>query len=165
MGPLERQSETAKGIFKKKEELKTYDINMFLLEEERTYQGCCRKYKSLRCIIRMDEANVRYEKMKEEYNLIEGQVEEIDLAIETARTQMNETGLLKQQLEGQINVLKEQINTARMNDEHYGHRAGVIHTEIESKDGKEKKNWKKKSRMFWKSWKRHVGLMHRPGRS
>ena len=27
------------------------------------------------------------------------------------------------------------------------------------------KNWKKKSRMFWKSWKRHVGLMHRPGRS
>ena len=35
MGPLERQSETAREYLKKKEELKTYDINMFLLEEER----------------------------------------------------------------------------------------------------------------------------------
>ena len=96
---------------KKKEELKTYDINMFLLEEERLRErirDVAGKYEL--AAAEMDEANVRYEKMKEEYNLIEGQVEEIDLAIETARTQMNETGLLKQQLEGQINVLKEQIN-------------------------------------------------------
>ncbi len=90
----------------------------------------------------MDEANVRYEKMKEEYNLIEGQVEEIDLAIETARTQMNETGLLKQQLEGQINVLKEQINTARMNDEHYGHRESIV--QKLSPGRQRKKNWKKR---------------------
>ena len=139
---------------------------MFLLEEERLRErirDVAGKYEL--AAAEMDEANVRYEKMKEEYNLIEGQVEEIDLAIETARTQMNETGLLKQQLEGQINVLKEQINTARMNDEHYGHRAGVIHTEIESRTAKKKRTGKRKSRMFWKSWKRHVGLMHRPGRS
>ena len=31
VGPLERQSETAKEYLRKKEELKTYDINMFLL--------------------------------------------------------------------------------------------------------------------------------------
>ena len=35
IGPLERQSETARIYLKMKEELKTYDINMFLLEEER----------------------------------------------------------------------------------------------------------------------------------
>ena len=35
LGPLEKQSETAKEYLKKKEELKTFDINMFLLEEER----------------------------------------------------------------------------------------------------------------------------------
>ena len=35
LGPLEKQSETAREYLKKKEELKTFDINMFLLEEER----------------------------------------------------------------------------------------------------------------------------------
>ena len=148
LGPLERQSETAREYLKKKEELKTYDINMFLLEEERLRErirDVAGKYEL--AAAEMDEANVRYEKMKEEYNLIEGQVEEIDLAIETARTQMNETGLLKQQLEGQINVLKEQINTARMNDEHYGHRAGVIHTEIESRTAKKKELEKELSKV------------------
>ena len=78
----------------------------------------------------MEESNERYDKMKAEYESIEEEVEGIDLAIETARNQMNETNLLKQQLEGQINVLKEQINTARMNDEHYGNRANTIHVEI-----------------------------------
>ena len=32
---MERQSEKAREYLKKKEELKTYDINMFLLEVER----------------------------------------------------------------------------------------------------------------------------------
>ena len=32
VGPLERQSEKAREYLKRKEELKTYDINMFLLE-------------------------------------------------------------------------------------------------------------------------------------
>ena len=35
LGPLEKQSETAKEYLKKKEELKTLDVNMFLLEMER----------------------------------------------------------------------------------------------------------------------------------
>ena len=35
VGPLERQSEKAREYLKKKEELKTYDINMFLLEADR----------------------------------------------------------------------------------------------------------------------------------
>ena len=35
IGPLEKQSEVAKTYLRKKEELKTYDINMFLLETAR----------------------------------------------------------------------------------------------------------------------------------
>ena len=35
IGPLEKQSETAKIYLKKKEELKTLDVNMFLLENQR----------------------------------------------------------------------------------------------------------------------------------
>lgn len=35
IGPLEKQSETAKIYLKKREELKTLDVNMFLLENNR----------------------------------------------------------------------------------------------------------------------------------
>lgn len=35
LAPMERQAETAKIYLKKKEELKTYDVNMFLMEMER----------------------------------------------------------------------------------------------------------------------------------
>ena len=134
LGPLEKQSETAKAYLKKKEELKTYDINMFLLEEERLRERIKEleeKYET--ASTEMEEANERYDKMKAEYEAIEEEVEEIDLAIETAKNQLNETNLLRQQLEGQINVLKEQINTARMNDEHYDNRANTIRIEIETR--------------------------------
>lgn len=134
LGPLEKQSDTAKEYLRKKEELKTYDINMFLLEEERLREKIREleeKYSNTSA--EMEESRSRYDEMKAEYEAIEEELEEIDLAVETARNQLNETNLLKQQLEGQINVLKEQINTARINDEHYGNRANVIHTEIDTR--------------------------------
>ena len=40
---------------------------------------------------------------------------------------------MKQQLEGQINVLKEQINTARINEEHYANRRRTIQQEWDAK--------------------------------
>ena len=134
LGPLEKQSETAREYLKKKEELKTYDINMFLLEEERIRERIKEveeKYDI--AAAEMEASNVRYGEMKAEYEAIEEEVETIDLAIETAKNQLNETNLLKQQLEGQINVLKEQINTARMNDEHYDNRLNTVRVEIETR--------------------------------
>ena len=140
LGPLERQSETAKVYLKMKEELKTYDINMFLLEEERLREQIREvsgKYENASA--EMKESNARYDKMKAEYEAIEEQLEQIELAVETARNQMNETNLLKQQLEGQINVLKEQINTARMNDEHYGNRVETIRVEMKIRQEQKEK--------------------------
>ena len=148
---MEKQSETAKEYLKKKEELKTFDINMFLLEEERLRERIKElEEKYTIASLEMEESNERYDKMKAEYESIEEEVEGIDLAIETARNQMNETNLLKQQLEGQINVLKEQINTARMNDEHYGNRANTIHVEIGTRQ-EQKSLWTRKSRSSGKT--------------
>ena len=38
--------------------------------------------------------------------------------------------MLKQQLESQIALLKEQIHSAHMNDEHYDQRSKAIETEV-----------------------------------
>lgn len=132
--PLKRQSEVAREYLKKKEELKTFDINMFLLETERLRELIQEEEDKLkRASEELLETRVRYGDMKTEYEAIEEEVDEIDLSIEKAKSQLNETTLLKQQLEGQINVLKEQINTVRMNDEHYDNRLGTIQTEVETR--------------------------------
>ena len=132
IGPLEKQSAVAKEYLKKKEELKVYDIHMFLLETERLkdqLQGLEEKVRITSD--EMEAAKSRYEETKEQ--AVETQVEEIDAAIEKSKNQLNETTLLKQQLEGQINVLKEQINTARINEEHYANRRRTIQQEWDAK--------------------------------
>lgn len=134
--PLSRQSEVAREYLKKKEELKTFDINMFLLETERIKEQLEEIEGQLgNAEEELREANVRYEEMKAEYDAIEEEVDSIDFSIEKAKSQLNETNLLKQQLEGQINVLKEQINTVRMNDEHYDNRRHTVRIEIEARQG------------------------------
>ena len=123
IGPLERQSEKAREYFKKKEELKTYDINMFLLETERIREQLRSAEEKLAVTQEeLSEAGVRYEDMKQEYEAVEEQVDTIDESIERAKNQLNETTMLKQQLENKIAILKEQIKSAHMNDEHYAQK-------------------------------------------
>ena len=134
-GPLQRQAETAKEYLKKKEELKRYDINMFLMETARLKSQIGEIDEKLGIAkSELAEADQKYTDMKVQYEAIEEQVDEIDAAIERAKGQRNETTLLKQQLEGQIELLKEQINSARMNDEHYEQRAKSIAAELSARE-------------------------------
>ena len=115
--------------------MKTYDINLFLLETERLkkeIEGVAEKLTN--ATKELAEATTRYENTKTEYEAIELKTDEIDAAMEKAKRQLNETTLLKQQLEGQIEVLKEQINTARMNDEHIEQRSKTIYNEMSERE-------------------------------
>ena len=72
VGPLEKQSEVAKVYLKKKEELKTLDVNMFLLENNRLKQ----QFEELdgKLIIAsndLQENNSSYDKIRVEYEEIE----------------------------------------------------------------------------------------------
>ena len=82
----------------------------------------------------LTEAGKKHEDMKAQYEKIEQEVDEIDAGIEHAKSQRNETTLLKQQLENQIELLKEQINSVRMNDEHYEKRAKDIQAELANRE-------------------------------
>ena len=131
IGPLERQSEKAREYLKKKEELKTYDINMFLSETARIKEQISTLEEKIEAAKEeLDEAGCQYAGMKQEYEAVEEQVDVIDESIEKAKSQLNETTMLKQQLENQIALLKEQIHSARMNDEHYDQRADAIENEV-----------------------------------
>lgn len=134
LAPMERQAETAKIYLKKKEELKTYDVNMFLMEMERIRGDLKEAEKKLEISTNeMEETKAAHENTKLEYEKLEIQLEELDARISEMRDQAAENQIRKQQMEGQINVLKEQINTAKLNDEHLQNRIYAIGRDMETK--------------------------------
>lgn len=136
IGPLEKQSAIAKEFLAKKEELKIYDINMFLLEAEKLKIQLVEIDQNIDTVQNdYNNAQKMHESMKEEYEEAEDEIDEIDSNIEKLKHQLNETNILKQQLEGKIAVLNEQINTVKMNDEHIGKRAIVIQEELAEREG------------------------------
>lgn len=135
VGPLEKQSEIAKVYLKKKEDLKTLDVNMFLLENNRikeqldTITG---KYQI--ASDDLNETSEKYESTKSEYEFIQNEIEELEKQIESARSSLTDTSVLRGKLEGEINVLKEQINSARGNEGHLQNRQANIQKEIDEKN-------------------------------
>jgi len=118
VGPLEKQAEKAKIYLKKKEELKTYDVNMFLLEMERIeteLKAVTEKFAIANN--EYEEANEAYENIKREYEKMEQDIAEMDERINSIRENMNQSILVKGNLENQINLLNEQIHSAENTDE------------------------------------------------
>ena len=134
LGPLQRQAETAKIYLKKKEELKTVDANMFLMEMDRI-KAQLREIEEKISISNQDlqSTKANYESAKVEYERIEKEMEELSAKIEEEKERSNKNQLLKQQLAGQINVLKEQVNTAKLNGEHLQNRILSIQKELDGK--------------------------------
>ena len=132
--PLEKQAKTAKIYLQKKEELKTYDVNMFLLETKRIEEQqkeVAGKYRI--ADDELKEANESYEGIKSEYEKLEREMEALDEKIDQTKDQLSNTSVMKGKLEGQINVLREQIHTAELTDEHLKSRLDAIEREKEAK--------------------------------
>lgn len=127
IGPLERQSEKAKIYLKKKEELKTYDVNMFLMEMERMESQLKIVEENMEIVGKdLEESNQSYHNIKAEYEQMEQDMEAADEHITSLREELGNTTVLKGKLEGQINVLKEQIHTAEQSEEHFRSRQEAI---------------------------------------
>ena len=133
--PLEKQSEVAKVYLRKKEELKSLDINVFLLENKRLReQLASAEEKYNLASTELGETGEKYEGIKEEYERIQQEIESLDVAIEAAREQLTDTGLMRGKLEGEINVLKEQINSAHGSETHLNNRKAALEEEIAGKE-------------------------------
>ena len=135
IGPLEKQSETAKIYLKKKEELKTLDVNMFLLETERIREQLLAvEEKHKIASADFEDTTERYNNTKAEYEKLQEALSELDAVIEAKRMELSDTDLLKGKLEGQINVLKEQIHSAHLSDEHLKNRQETVRSDLQSKE-------------------------------
>ena len=134
VGPLERQSEKAKTYLKKKEELKSYDVNMFLLEIgqidtqlKETEENCQIAGAQLK-----DTAE-KHETIKGQYEKIEAAMEAAAEDIEAVRQQLNQAVITKSRLEGDVNVLTEQVKAAKLSDAHFKSRVAEIEADKSEK--------------------------------
>ena len=131
LGPLERQSETARQYLRKREELKRFDVNVFLLENARLREqlGDVEEKRSL-AARDLAETSQNYEGIREEYERVAEVLEKLEQSIEEARSTVTDAGLTRGKLEGEMNVLKEQINSARGSEAHLNNRRNVLEEDI-----------------------------------
>ncbi|MCM1494266.1 MAG: chromosome segregation protein SMC [Bacteroides sp.] len=117
VGPLEKQSETAKKYLLFKEEMKQLDVNVFLLDSDRIRSVMEENQKNLQIVTgRTDELNHQYETIKTEYERLETELEQCNQKIDTGKTQTTELKLAVERAEGEVRVLNQKIDSVRVSD-------------------------------------------------
>ncbi len=133
-GPLERQSEKARIYLKKKEELKTLDVNMFLLDNRQVNEQLVKVEENYRTASRdLAQTTEKYEHIKTEYEEIQQEVERLGAEIEKAHAELTDTSAIRGKLEGEIGILREQIHSVEGNKEHLLNRLAAVEADIAEK--------------------------------
>ncbi len=139
VAPLEAQAEKAKAYIKKKEELKVYEVNLFLMEMEQNqiqFREIAAKYEMADAQLR--ETAKKLEGIREEYDSLDARSQQMEADITGAREKIAATELEKGRLEGEINVINEQIHTAQMSQEHYQNRKTAIERDMAVREEKKR---------------------------
>ncbi len=127
VGPLEKQAEKARYYLKKREELKEYDVNMFLMDMERIQEDLKSLGEKTEIVEgELQESNRSYANIRAEYDQMEQDMQQADDRLAALREELGNHTVQKQKLEGQINVLNEQIHGARQSEEHFKTRQQAI---------------------------------------
>lgn len=132
--PLEKQSETAKIYLAKREELRELDVNLFLLD----YDHTGKLLEELEEKLENTEAELKdtkeaYEQTKVEYERLEQELEELNGRLEELKERQQQNALTRQQHEGQIQVLEEQILAGKQNSDHYRNRLETLAEELKKR--------------------------------
>ena len=132
--PLEKQSETAKIYLAKREELRELDVNLFLLDYEHTGKLLEELEEKLQNTeSELEETKEAYEQTKVEYERLEQELEELNSRLEELKERQQQNALTRQQHEGQIQVLEEQILSGKQNSAHYRNRLETLGEELQKR--------------------------------
>ena len=149
LGPLERQSETARIYLAKRDELKELDINLFLLDHQRTGELLNElETKLSQAQQELDEAQSAYEQTKAEYERLDQELEELNAKLDALKEEQQENALLKQQYEGQVKVLEEQISSGKQNSEHFRSRLAVLKDDLQKRSEEKEKLIEEKAALY-----------------
>ena len=134
LGPLERQSETARIYLSKRDTLRELDVNSFLLENEQIGRDLKElEEKNQQTTEELEENQQAYEQTRVEYDRLEEELEKLNSQMEQLREKTQNEAIRKQQLDGEIKVLREQIFSGVQNEEHYKNRLQTIDTDVKER--------------------------------
>ena len=147
LGPLKSQSEKARVYLKKRDELKNFEINQFLLD----FQDMKAKQDSTQqkyddADVQLKELNAQTDKIRTEYETLTGEIEKLEAEQSELQSTLTDHTVRRTQTENQISLLKEQIQTATESQKSAGERLRALEAEIvlkkkqleDTKTGREK---------------------------
>ncbi len=132
VGPLEKQSEKAREYLRLKEDLKKYEISLFIqdydsyneeLDETKTNISNAEK--------ELDDVKKKQESTKSEFEEVENQIKEFDELLERKREKVNRDRVTLANIEGEIRIAKEKISSLSHGKEYYSERMTSIETGME----------------------------------
>lgn len=133
--PLRKQSEKAKEYLLLRDELRNYDINLFLAEYERINDDDITTNKNIDITkAQLESSNAEYDNTKEEYERIEAELEVLNGQIDSIKNTLSDDRIKNEKLEGDINVLVEQIAAFNVSLSHYQDRINQIKEQINAKE-------------------------------
>ena len=133
LGPLERQSEAARTYLKKRDELKSFDVNLFLMEAERLNK-LLHEVETNQTIAEQEfeSAENTFQQIRAQYEQMEQDIAGKDQQIDALREDLSNTSLTREKLEGQFNVLREQIKALEASGSQLQSRVQTIAEDIRS---------------------------------
>ena len=119
--PLKKQSDAAKEYLNLRDDLLLYESNFFVREVDAESKNIEDAKKSIE-INKNDIINAKQKKQafNDKYNEIENLITKIDMEITEIRNLITEKKALSENIKGQINVLREQINSEKHINESRG---------------------------------------------
>ncbi|MCX4325742.1 MAG: chromosome segregation protein SMC [Lachnospiraceae bacterium] len=122
-GPLERQAEKAREYLKYRDELKNLDVNMFLMEYDRTGKEIAEADKKIEIAEGdMEKAEASLEESRQQYKELEEGLNNLNSSIEEDTENLSAQKFQYNNYENNIKVLNEQINTIYQNEQHFKHQ-------------------------------------------
>jgi len=135
VGPLEKQSQTARMYLQKKEELKKCDVSLFLSEIKVMKERMSKLEENIEIVsAQLEGTRKASEQSKIDYMKIDETSNKVESDIEGIREEINNTHVMRQRLEGEINVLREQINAASNMAAQFELRKSAISQQIIEKE-------------------------------
>ncbi len=135
IGPLKRQAKKAREYLLYRDRLKDRDSRLFLMENRRMTEELETLDQKIRIAEQdLEETNGKMESAKERYAKEEERLNSLKADIARITQEISDEKVLKQRFEGEIKVLKEQIRTEKIREDHFKANQQRMEQEMEEKD-------------------------------
>ncbi len=135
IGPLEKQSATAREYLKLKDELKIYDINSFLAESSILKTQLNELDEKIAIAeSELNRSKNEYESSKQRFDEVSEELSALNVQIESMKEENSRNSVLRERLDGEIKILAEQINSATSMEDNYNKQIDSVKAGMEAKE-------------------------------